>query len=110
MQDFGPKASTTGTKKTYHKYSSKSKEFIQLIEIIGEKGWNKVKKTIDSLEHILPNEISNKKIQVLCNRDEELEVPKNETVTEIRLKDTLSSYDQLLNSNKHEFEKRAKNL
>ena len=80
----------------YQYYTGKEKDFIHLIELIGEQGWDKVKKTINSLEELSPVDVSIDKIKAICNRNEDSEIEQN-GITEARSRELLSTYDSLLN-------------
>jgi transposase len=94
--------------KIYHTYyTGKEKEFIQLLELIGEKGLSAVTNAITLLQRVSPIDINTEKITAICNRST---VPgsdkpvKNITDIEIKSKDILKSYGLLLISTGEEFE------
>jgi hypothetical protein len=93
--------------KIYHTYyTGKEKEFIQLLELIGEKGLSAVINAITLLQRVSPIDINTEKIIAICNRST---VPvsdkpvKNITDIEIKSKDILKSYGLLLISTGEEF-------
>jgi transposase len=88
----------------YH-YTGKEKEFIHLIELIGEKGWSKVEKALDALKKVSPNDISTEKVKTLCNRSDDITGIKFKGDTEIRSKDALRAYSRLFNASEQQFEK-----
>lgn len=103
MQQVNPRLQTI-----YNNYYTESpKEFIELIEIISEKGLEKIEETIKELEKISPIGISTEKIKLLCNRDmEEKIVNKLEKSTEIEdnSRDMLNQYASILNSSNVAFD------
>jgi len=54
------------------KDSLNPRDFIDLIELISNKGLEKVEKSIKELEKINPLNIDTEKIKLLCNRQEEI--------------------------------------
>ncbi|MDD2585176.1 MAG: IS21 family transposase [Syntrophomonadaceae bacterium] len=94
--------------KIYHNYyTGKEKEFIQLLELIGEKGLLAVTNAITLLQRVSPTDISTEKITAICNRNSATEPNKSvKTITDIETKsrDILKSYGLLLISAGEEFE------
>ena len=88
-------------------YSGKDKEFIQLLELIGEEGMIKVQEAIDILIKISPNHISTEKIKTICNRSNVIPDVKSNGDIEINSKNILKAYSQILNSEEDKFEKGA---
>lgn len=59
----------TQIKNIYNKYFTQNpKEFLDLYEIILEKGLNNVQKAIEELEKISPIDISAEKVKLICNK------------------------------------------
>ncbi len=59
----------TKIKNIYNKYFTQNpKEFLDLYEIILEKGLNNVQKAIEELEKISPIDISAEKVKLICNK------------------------------------------
>lgn len=82
--------------KIYHQYyTGREKEFIYLIELIGEKSWEEVKAAISSLEKLPSVDISTDKVKAICNRKED-HLVKNDEITEARSREMLSIYDTFL--------------
>lgn len=56
-------------KNIYNKYFTQNpKEFLDLYEIILEKGLNTVQNAIEELEKISPIDISDEKVKLICNK------------------------------------------
>ncbi len=93
--------------KIYHNYyTGNEKEFIHLLELIGQKGWFRVEKAIDALKKVSPHDISTEKVKTLCNRSDVTEM-KFKGDSETRSKDTLQIYSKLFNNGGEQFEKGA---
>ena len=87
-------------------YTRKEKEFIQLLELIGEKGLLAVNNAIILLQRVSPTDISTEKITAICNRNIATEPNvSEESVTDIetRSRDILKSYGMLLMSTGEKF-------
>jgi len=97
---------------TYNKYYTENpKDFIELLELIGENGLEKIQKIINELENLNPNGINTEKVKMLCNRHQDQEWTKNkERTTEIeeQSKVILNLYGDLLNNSSVAFHKEAK--
>lgn len=91
--------------KIYHQYyTGNEKEFIHLLELVGEKGWIKVEKALEALKKVSPHDVSTEKLKTLCYRSDDIELKiEGDTVT--RSKDALKTYSQLFNNG--QFEKEA---
>lgn len=93
--------------KIYHSYyTGKEKEFIQLLELIGEKSLSAVTNAITLLQRVSPTDISTEKITAICNRSTATEPNKSvKIITDIETKsrDILKSYGLLLISAGEEF-------
>lgn len=108
MQQMNPKLHTI-----YNKYYTENpKDFIELLELIGENGLEKIENIIKELEKLNPNGINTEKIKMLSNRhQEDKEWTKNkERTTEIeeQSKLILNLYGNLLNNSTVAFHKEAK--
>ncbi len=92
-------------------YTQNPKDFVALLEIISQKGINKVISTINELERISPTGINTEKIKVLCNRDEDIPSITNskEGTTEIEEKSRsiLAEYGNLVKNSYVAFHKGA---
>ncbi len=96
--------------KIYNKYYTENpRDFIDLIELISNKGLEKVEKSIKELEKINPLNINTENIKLLCNR-------KEEPIEESRYKNTeieehskliLNHYGDLLKNSSADFDKEA---
>jgi len=94
--------------KIYHDYyTGNEKEFIHLLELIGQKGWLKVEKALEALKKASPHDISTEKIKTLCNRRDDVTGMKFNGDTETRSKDALQIYSKLFNNGGEQFEKGA---
>ena len=85
-------------------YTGKEKEFIELLELVGEKGWTRVQSAMEALKKISPAHLSTEKIVSICKRN-------NDTYPNITGGDTatlskgiLNAYGRLLNKDNPEFE------
>jgi hypothetical protein len=59
--------------KIYYKYyTGKEKEFIELLELVGEKGWAKVQSAMEALKKVSPTHLSTEKIVSICNRSNDI--------------------------------------
>ncbi len=97
--------------KIYHcYYTGNEKEFIHLLELIGEKGWVKVEKTLEDLKKVTPHDISTEKVKTLCNRSDDITEMKFNGDTETRSKDALQKYSKIFNNGGEQFEKGAEVL
>lgn len=85
-------------------YTGKEKEFIELLELVGEKGWDKVQSAIEILHGLSPIHLSTEKIAAICMRKNEPYWPLNEDETVILSKDILNTYGQLLNGSASKFD------
>ena len=91
--------------KIYHQYyTGNEKEFIHLLELVGQKGWLKVEKALEALKKVSPHDVSTEKLKTLCCRSDDIEL-KFAGDTETRSKDALKTYSQLFTSG--QFEKKA---
>ncbi len=92
-------------------YTENPKDFIDLLELIGEKGLEKVRSVIKELEKLNPTGVNTEKIKMLCQRkDPQGQSLNQERTTEIEEKSKiiLSHYDQILNHSCVAFHKEAK--
>ncbi|MGI6318294.1 MAG: IS21 family transposase [Dethiobacteria bacterium] len=97
--------------KIYHKYyTEKEKEFIELLELVGEKGWAKVQSAVEALKKASPTHLSTEKIVSICNRSNDIFSPKDEDDTVILSKSILKAYSQILNGSANTFEQGAQVL
>ena len=107
MQQMNPTLQTI-----YNKYYIENpKDFIELLELIGEKNIKEVLSSIEELEKLSPIGINTEKIKMLCNRnDNEIETTNKERNTEIEenSKLILNHYGNLLKSSSVAFHKEAK--
>lgn len=107
MQQMNPMLHTI-----YNKYYTENpKDFIELLELIGENGLEKIQKIIKELEKLNPNGINTEKIKMLSNRHQDKELIKTkERTTEIEehSKLILNLYGDLLNNSSVAFHKEAK--
>lgn len=96
----------------YNKYYTENpKDFIELLELIGEKGLEKIQTVIKELEKLSPTGINTEKVKMLCNRnDNEKQKTNQERTTEIEEKSKLilSQYGNLLNNSCVAFHEEAK--
>jgi transposase len=94
-----------GLQKIYHEhYIGKEKDFIELLELVVEKGWAKVAATVDVLKKVSPIHLSTEKITSICKRNDENFSPVNEDDTLTVSKNILESYGQLLNGSNNKFD------
>ena len=99
----------------YNKYYTQNpKDFIELLELIGEKGLEKIKEVIEELEKLSPVSIDTEKIKMISNR-EQYELNPNIKVKEKAIgeieeqsKTILKLYGNLLNQSAVAFDKGAK--
>jgi hypothetical protein len=54
-------------------YKAREKDFVELIQLIGEIGIDEVKRGIEILRNICPTDISTDKIKYICNRSNDIE-------------------------------------
>ncbi|QNO15348.1 IS21 family transposase [Alkalicella caledoniensis] len=100
----------TKLQKIYHNYYTENpREFIELLEIIGEKGLYPTLKIIERLERISITSVSTEKIKLLINREEEPQTKIIERTTDIiaNSKFILNHYGKLLGNNQAAFQKEA---
>lgn len=104
MHQMNPRLQTI-----YNKYYTENpKDFIDLIEIISEKGLDEIESIIKELERISPLGIDTEKIKMLCNRNNELVSRSNvEKTSEIEThsRNILHQYASILNNSAVAFEK-----
>ena len=110
MQQMNPTLQTI-----YNKYYTQDpKDFIELLELIGEKGLEKIQEAIEDLEKLSPTSINTEKIKMLSNRKQyELDSntkEKEKATEEIekQSKTILKLYGKLLNQSAVAFDKEAK--
>lgn len=96
-------------KKTYQQYYiGKEKEFIELLELVGEKGWVKVKKSIETLRKINPRDISTEKVKMICNRNDDKPLSvKSDGDIEAKSKEILKAYGLMLNPAGNKFKEKT---
>jgi hypothetical protein len=94
----------------YEYYTGKEKEFIELLELVGEKGWAKVQSAVEALKKASPTHLSTEKIVSICNRSNDIFSPKDEDDTVILSKSILNAYSQILNGSANTFEQGAQVL
>lgn len=102
MQQMNPKLQTIYT----DYYTQNPKDFIELLELIGEIGFHKIEKAIRKLEQLSPLGINTEKIKMLCYRqDEGIQMIKQTRNTEIEESSLLilKQYDRLLNHSEVDF-------
>ncbi|SFI41371.1 Homeodomain-like domain-containing protein [Tindallia magadiensis] len=96
----------------YHThYTENPKDFIDLLELIGEKGLEKIQSVIQELEKLNPTSVNTEKIKMLCQRkDPEGKSLNQERTTEIEEKSKiiLNHYGHLLKPSCVAFHKEAK--
>lgn len=80
-------------------YTGKEKEFIGLLELIGEEGWPKVQSAIERLQVVSPTHLSTEKVISLCKRSDDIPTPVTKDNTLTLSRDILKAYGRLLNSN-----------
>jgi len=103
MRQINPKLQTI-----YNNYYIENpKDFIELLELISQKGLEKILDIIKELEKISPTGVNTEKIKMLCNRthNETKKEQKATTEIEIQSKLLLSHYGNLLNSSNVTFDK-----
>lgn len=92
-------------KEIYHKYyTGKEKQFIGLMELVGEEGWPKVQSAVEDLRILSPTHLSTEKVVSLCKRNDDKFPPKIEDNTLTLSKDILKAYSQLLNDCVNKFD------
>ena len=94
----------------YNKYYTENpRDFIDLIELISHEGLENIEKSITALEKINPLNINTEKIKLLCNRQEEIMIDKEQKNTEIEenSKSILNHYGDLLKNSSVDFDKEA---
>lgn len=95
--------------KIYHNYyTGREKEFIQLLELIGEKGLAQIDNAIMTLQKVSPIDITTEKIKVICNRNNIPDSDKTKNCIsdiEIKSRGILKSYSMLLVTTGEEFSK-----
>ena len=94
----------------YEYYTGKEKEFIELLELVGEKGWTKVQSAMDALKKVSPTHLSTEKIVSICKRSNDVISLKNEDDTVTLSKGILKAYSQLLNGSVNKFDQGAQVL
>ena len=85
-------------------YTGKEKEFIELLELVGEKGWAKVQSAMETLKKISPTHLSTEKIVTICKRNNDSFPIITEGDTATLSKDILKAYGRLSNKDNHKFE------
>ncbi len=89
----------TKTKTIYENYYSKdAKAFLEILELIYEKGVDPIVEALKKLETISPLDFSPSKVQLLCEKLEETKEARNKIGSDhisIKTKKTLSQYDAL---------------
>ncbi len=94
-----------GLQKIYREhYTGKEKDFIELLELVGEKGWTKVVAAVEALGKLSPTHLSTEKIVSLCKRSDDHISPGNGDDTLTMSKGILKSYSQLLNGSVNKFD------
>ena len=91
-------------------YTENPKDFVELLEIISEKGIKKVVNVIKELDKISPMGVNTEKIKMLCNRNSNMPNSiNNERTTEIeeKSKSILIEYGHLVNNSCVAFHKEA---
>lgn len=107
MHQMNPKLQTIYQKH----YTENPKDFVELIELIGEKSLEKILDAIKELEKLSPTGVNTEKIKMLCNRNEDIIIQKNnERTTEIekQSKLILSEYGNLVKNSCVAFHEEAK--
>lgn len=96
----------------YNKYYTENpKDFVDLLELVSEKGLDKISKSIKELEKLSPTGVNTEKIKMLCNRNEgSLNIKNDKRATEIEenSKLILLEYGSLLGNSCVAFEQEAK--
>jgi hypothetical protein len=80
-------------------YIRKEKEFIDLLQFVGEKGIDTICQAIDLLSQVNPTDISTEKIKTICNRNEYPDLPDNNRLVLNIISpsdDLLKTYSELL--------------
>jgi len=110
MQQMNPTLQTI-----YNKYYTQNpRDFIELLELIGEKGLVKIQMIIQELEDLSPTGVSTEKIKMLSNRDKHEpststnNKERNTEEIEKQSKLILKLYGNLLNKSSVAFRKEAK--
>lgn len=89
----------TKTKNIYdHYYNKNGKAFLEVLELIYEKGVDPVVEALKTLEKISPLDMSPSKVKLLCEKSEEVNKSRNQIGSDyisIKTKNTLSQYDAL---------------
>ena len=82
-------------------YIWKEKDFLELLELISIKGLNVVEKSITALLKVNPTDINIEKIKFICNKndDENEYIPNKNDEIEIKSRESLNIYGQILNFN-----------
>lgn len=94
-----------GLQKIYREhYTGKEKEFIELLELVGEKGWAKVVAAVEALRKVSPTHLSTEKIVSICKRNDDNISPGNGDDTLTMSKGILESYSRLLNGSVNKFD------
>lgn len=96
----------------YNKYYTQNpKDFIELLELISEKGIGEVQRVIKELEKLNPLGVNTEKIKMICNRREnQIKIINGERTTEIeeQSKLILEHYGNLLKNSCVAFQEEAK--
>ncbi len=88
-------------------YIRKEKDFIELLELIGEKSLEEVEQALNKLEKISPISIDTEKIKILCNRNEKDKIlSKSSSQGEIvkKANEILQAYGALLKQDDIDFD------
>ena len=89
----------TKTKNIYDSYYNKDgKAFLEVLELIYEKGVDSVIEALKKLEVLSPLDISPNKVKLICEKSEEIREERNQIGSDsisIKTKQTLSQYDAL---------------
>lgn len=87
----------TRIKHIYEKYYTKEpKAFLEVLEIIKEKGVDKVEQALDEVLLITPNDLNAEKVRAVCNKENCIEKTGVDRLSE-KSKQTLMQYDLLRN-------------
>ena len=88
----------TQIKNIYNKYFTQNpKEFLDIYEIILEKGLNIVQNAIDKLEKISPIDISSEKVKLICNKQRfEKNIDKSSDTISLASEKLLTQYKSLV--------------
>lgn len=85
----------TKIKTIYEKYYTKDpKAFLEVLEIIKEKGVTKVEDAIDELLQLTPNDLNSEKVRIICSKDNCIDKTGIAHLSE-KSKSTLAQYDFL---------------